>query len=396
MADAGDLGREVQRAPSATLLAAAADGVILMEREGRVLAFNPACEKLFGYASSEVVGQNIKLIMPHLSPSAHGPDASNDGEPGHAIGIGRDLMGLRKDASIFPLHVSVGEGGLAGRPFLVVIIRDLSAANLDVERRIGLDHFLAQIVKTSDDAIISKTLGGLITSWNPAAERIFGFTAKEAIGRHISIIFPPDRLAEEDEIVAKLKAGEHVEHYETVRLHKNGREVLVSLSVAPIRDGQGRIIGASKTARDISERKRVEREAEDLQNELIHVSRLSAMGQMSAAIAHELNQPLTAMTNYAKAAERMLNADQVSPQLQRDLKDVMGKVAAQAMRAGTIIRYLRDFAEKRDHRKLPEDLNEAVREAMALGMVGRSYSNLRVMLELAPDLPCVTMDKVQI
>src|SRR5712672_1006467 len=115
---------------------------------------------------------------------------------------------------------------------------------------------LAAIVTSSDDVIVSKTLEGVITSWNPAAERILGYTAEEAVGKNIKLIIPPDRQAEEDDILARIRRGERVEHFETVRLTKDGRPIDVSLTVSPVRDDAGRVIGASKIARDITEQKR--------------------------------------------------------------------------------------------------------------------------------------------
>src|SRR5215470_12248841 len=116
-----------------------------------------------------------------------------------------------------------------------------------------LPYRLAAIVESSDDAIVSKTLEGVITSWNRSAERMFGWTADEAIGRHITLIIPPERLHEEDEVLAKLRRGERIDHFETIRVAKDGCRLNISLTVSPVRDGSGRIIGASKIARDITE-----------------------------------------------------------------------------------------------------------------------------------------------
>src|SRR5215470_10227238 len=117
---------------------------------------------------------------------------------------------------------------------------------------------LAAIVESSDDVIVSKTLDGIITSWNPAAERTFGWTAAEAIGRHITLIIPDDRRAEEEGVLARIRRGERVDHFETVRLTKEGQLLDMSITVSPIKDAEGRIVGASKVARDISERRRME------------------------------------------------------------------------------------------------------------------------------------------
>jgi two-component system sensor kinase FixL len=313
------------------------------------------------------------------------------------IGIGREVVGRRKDGSTFPMYLSVGEGSLADRRFFVGIIRDLTDLKQQEAQREGADRLLAQIVQTSDDAIVSKTLDGIVTSWNASAERIFGYGAAEAIGRHISLIIPPDRIAEEDEIVAQLKAGQSIRHYETVRMHKDGHHVLVSLSEAPIHDGAGALIGASKVARDITERKRAEASTLALQDELAHVGRLSAMGQMSAAIAHELNQPLTAVANYVKAAQRLLAGDSSpEPAKLHSARDAMEKAAGQTLRAGTIIRYLRDYVEKRESERSVENLNDAIGEAVSLGMVGHKHSNIKLTMVLDPAIPPVAIDRVQI
>jgi two-component system sensor kinase FixL len=380
------------------LLATEVDGIVVIDPDGRVMAYNPACEKLFGYRAGEVLGRNVNLLMPEPDHSSHDEYIANYRRTGakRIIGIGREVRGRRKDGTTFPMYLSVGEGGLENTRFFVGIIRDLTELKREVEWRAGADRLLAQLVQSSDDAIISKTLDGTITSWNPSAERIFGYSAREAIGRHISFIFPSDRLAEEDELMTRLKAGERVDHYETVRLAKGGREVTVSLSVAPIRDRSGEIVGASKIARDVTAKKLAEASALSMQSELIHVSRLSAMGQMSAAIAHELNQPLTAISNYANAVQRMLQMEKLPPPMMIRAREITGKVAAQAIRAGDIIRYLRDFVEKREHERAADDLNDVVREAVKLSMMGRASSNVTVRLDLAQGLPLIPMDKVQI
>jgi PAS domain S-box-containing protein len=137
------------------------------------------------------------------------------------------------------------------------ILDELPTLRLKADKAIGL---LAAIVDSSDDAIVSKTLEGVITSWNAGAERLFGYTAKEAIGQHITMIIPRDRLDEETSILARLRRGERIDHFDTIRLRKDGTALDISLSISPVRDSAGKIIGASKIARDVTGRKRVERE----------------------------------------------------------------------------------------------------------------------------------------
>jgi PAS domain S-box-containing protein len=156
-----------------------------------------------------------------------------------------------------------------------------------------LDHqrfFLAAIVESSDDAIISKNLQGIVTTWNQAANRIFGYTAEEMIGQPILRLIPEEMRHEEDMILMKLRAGERIDHYETTRIRKDGERFEISVTISPIRDSQGRIIGASKTARDISERKKIEQL-------LIQSEKLAATGRMAATIAHEINNPLESVMN---------------------------------------------------------------------------------------------------
>ena len=149
---------------------------------------------------------------------------------------------------------------------------------------------LAAIIDSSEDAIISKDLNGIITSWNKAAQRMYGYTAEEIVGQSILRLIPHELRSEEDEILRKLRAGQRLEHYETTRVTKAGRRIEVSLTISPVRDSAGRVIGSSKIARDISARKQMERS-------LIQSEKLAAAGRMAATVAHEINNPLEAVLN---------------------------------------------------------------------------------------------------
>ena len=151
---------------------------------------------------------------------------------------------------------------------------------------------LAAIVESSDDAIISKDLNGIVTSWNAGATHLFGYRPEEIVGRSILTIIPPELHSEEPVILARLRNGKKIDHHETIRLHKDGTRLHVSLTISPVRDATGRIIGASKIARDIGERLR-------MQEAMIESEKLAATGRMAAAVAHEINNPLEAVTNLA-------------------------------------------------------------------------------------------------
>jgi PAS domain S-box-containing protein len=161
---------------------------------------------------------------------------------------------------------------------------------------------LAAIVDSADDAIISKDLNGIIRTWNRGATRIFGYTAEEAVGRSILMLIPEDLHYEEDHILAKLRVGERIDHYETVRKRKNGDTVEVAITVSPIRDESGVITGASKIARDISDRRRIERL-------LLQSEKLNATGRMAASIAHEINNPLESLINLIYLARLSTGSD---------------------------------------------------------------------------------------
>ena len=169
-------------------------------------------------------------------------------------------------------------------------IEDLHHAEL--ERYESSKHLaeMAAIVESSDDAILSKDLTGRIMSWNQAAARIFGYTQEEIVGKPIIVLIPPELRSEETLIIGKIRAGERIEHYETVRVKKNGERVEVSLTISPVRDKSGTIIGASKILRDISGRRRIEAS-------LLQAEKIAATGRMAATIAHEVNNPLEAVMN---------------------------------------------------------------------------------------------------
>ena len=210
-----------------------------------------------------------------------------------------------------------------------------------------VETHLASIIESSDDVIVSKTLEGVITSWNPAAERIFGYTAAEAIGQNIRLIIPHDRWGEEDDVLARIGRGERVDHFETVRRAKDGHLLNISLTVSPIKDRSGKIVGASKVARDITDRKRAEAELERLLSsekqsraQAEEASRLK--DEFLAVVSHELRSPLNAITGWASlllmrpledqtrhAIETILRNAQTQTQLVADLLDVSRIVTGQ-------------------------------------------------------------------
>jgi two-component system, LuxR family, sensor kinase FixL len=272
----------------------------------------------------------------------------------------------------------------------------VTEANNDItEERRGREArlYLASIVDSSDDAIIGKSLDGIVTSWNHAAEVIFDYTDSEMNGRPITLLHPKDRLHEEAMILEGVSRGERISHYETVRLRKDGREIEVSLSISPILGPAGTIIGASKIVRDITADRHSQSRIVELQAELVHVARLSTMGQMASAIAHELNQPLTAVGNYAGALGRMLATPNADPER---VRDIVERIRQQTTRAGDVIRRLRDHVAKRGATRRHEDINAVVTEAVELGLVGTRHQGMDTAIRLDTAAGSGSLDRVQI
>jgi PAS domain S-box-containing protein len=296
----------------AAIVQSSDDAIVSKTLDGIITSWNPAAEKVFGYSAAEAIGQSITLIIPPerlgeereiLARIARGEAVE------HLQTVRVTKGGQRLDISLSVSPVRRADGVVIGAS---KVARDIT------ERREaeGIRARLAAIVDSSDDAIVSKTLDGIIQSWNRGAERIFGYTAAEAIGRHISLIIPPERLAEEDDVIGRVRRGEPVEHFETVRMAKDGRRIHISLTVSPVRDARGRVVAASKIARDITERVRAEAErtellarAEQAREEAETLNR--SKDHFLAVLSHELRTPLNAIYGWA----RMLTDAQVSPEL---------------------------------------------------------------------------------
>ena len=200
---------------------------------------------------------------------------------------GKEAIAERPDGTLvhciaYPTPLFDKSGTLIGAVNMLVDISDRKRADLDAQR-------LASIVKSSDDAIVSKGLDGIITSWNRGAERLFGYTAAEVIGKPITILIPEDRMNEEPEILDRIRRGERIDHYDTVRRHKDGSLIDISLTISPLKDADGRIMGASKIARDITERKRAQEQQKLLVNEMQHRIK-NSLATIQAIATQTLNQ----------------------------------------------------------------------------------------------------------
>jgi PAS domain S-box-containing protein len=262
------------------------DPIICKDLNGIIISWNEAAERVFGYRAEEIVGQSIlRLIPPELQYEEE--EILSKLRAGQRI---EHYETTRLKSSGERISVSVTISPIKDETGKVIAASKIARDISDRRRSDELHFRLAAIVDSADDAIVSKDLNGIVRSWNGGASRMFGYTAEEMIGQSILKIIPDELRYEEDEILRKLRSGERIDHYETVRRKKNNETLEVSVTISPIRDSSGTVIGASKIARDISERKRIE-------GLLIQSEKLAATGRMAAAVAHEINNPLESLVN---------------------------------------------------------------------------------------------------
>ena len=245
------------------------DAIVGKDLNGIVRSWNRSAERMFGYTAAEMIGQSIRRIIP-ADRQYEEDDVLARIRRGDKVDHFETIR-QHKDGTLLPISLSVSpitdeQGRVIGASKIARDIRDRKR--------------LAAIVDSSDDAIVGKTLDGIVTSWNAAAERMFGFAARDIVGTSIRRIIPSDRQHEEDEVLARIRRGEKVDHFETIRQRKDGTLVPISLTVSPIRDERGTVVGASKIARDISDRKRADDER----------TRLLALAERNAAITDKLNR----------------------------------------------------------------------------------------------------------
>jgi len=261
-------GREVLQ----VTLRSIGDAVITTDLAGGITSMNPIAESLTGWTQADAAGQPLDKVFQIVNETTRAPvdnPAFRALRSGLVVGLANHTVLIRKGGGECAIDDSAapivdGQGNVSG---CVLIFRDVTVQReieRDKARRLMAARLLGSIVESSEDAIISKSLDGVIQTWNAAAERLFGHPAERAIGTHISLIIPPERIGEEDQIIASLKAGQRIEHFETERLRNDGRRLLVSLTISPIKDDEGRVIGASKIVRDVTRQRQAEQREHQL------------------------------------------------------------------------------------------------------------------------------------
>jgi PAS domain S-box-containing protein len=284
---------QLREAELRDLLENAVIGMHWLAPDGTILWVNRAELALLGYQAEEYVGRPFGEFVDDESavPDMLRRLRANENLRGCEVRMrSRDgsLRWVRIDANPW-----LQNGELLHARCFVLDITEKKRAD-EAQMR------LAAIVESSGDAIVSKDLSGTVTSWNAAAERIFGYTAEEMVGKSITTVIPPELHQDEDEILRRIKAGERIEHFETVRVTKSGERIDASLTISPVRDPEGRIVGAAKILRDVTAQKKLEAA-------LRTTERLASVGRLAATVAHEINNPLEAVTNLIYLARQDAN-----------------------------------------------------------------------------------------
>lgn len=371
--------------------------IYLLDAEGRVTIWNKGAERLKGWREEEVVGKDAAIFYP--------PDAVAAGKPGGDLAVaareGRLEMEdwrVRKDGSEFLADVSITALRTAGGDLrgFAKVVSDITGRRAAEEALRSQESHLRSILSTVPDAMVVIDDQGSIVSFSAAAERLFGYQEAELLGVNVSRLMPsPDRERHDAYIRRFLETGEK-------RIIGIGRVVFAERrdgSTFPMELSIGEASSDSHPLftgfiRDLTERQQTEARLESLQSELIHVSRVSAMGTMASTLAHELNQPITAVANYVEAVRDLLaNPD---PDDIPMIRDALDDTAKEALRAGHIVRRLRDFVARGEVEKTIEKLPVLINEAAVLGLMGAREKSVEPRFDLDPYASPVLVDKVQI
>ena len=380
----------------AAIVASSEDAIIGKSLDGIVTDWNRGAEAIFGYRAKEIVGQPISILLP---PGQEGEtavilDRIKRGERVEHFETRR----LCKGGEIIDVAVTVSPvwdhaGRLLGAS---KVARDITAAKRAQSALAEREAHLQSVLDTVPDAMIVIDTAGIMQSFSATAERLFGYSAAEAIGQNVSILMPqPYREQHDGYLNRYLLTGEKriigIGRL-VVGSRKDGSTFPMELSVGEMRWGERRFF--TGFVRDLTERQQTQLRLQELQSELIHMSRFSALGEMASTLAHELNQPLTAAASYLNGVRRLMDSGQADTL--PTARDAVEHAAEQVLRAGQIIRRLRDFVARGENERQIENLPKLIEEASALALVGAKETGVRVAYVLDPRAEFVLADKIQV
>jgi two-component system sensor kinase FixL len=393
MSAAEDRSSEIE-----ALLDAAVDAVILIDHRGLIEVFNRSAERLFGYAALEVVGQNVKILMSDVDRRQHDgymERYERSGVP-HIIGIGREVLARRKDGSTFPAFLSVGRVAGVEPPRYVGFIQDLTlrtqALSAVVRERDRANRYL----EAAQTILVALDPHGRVTLVNRKGCEILKTEESALLGTDWfdTAVPGPERERARADFALYLNRATHEPHHVLYPVQpREGAPRAIAWRYVAVQEGAAGVTGILCSGDDVTDALQAAEEAREARERMMHVSRLATMGEMATGISHELNQPLAAIATYAQAAKRLLTAPHGQSE---DISEALEQIAAQALRAGEIIRRLRTLVSRRQSQREPTHLNTLIEELGTLTRADARLHDIRVTLDLAPDLPMIEVDPIQI
>ena len=360
------------------------DAIVAKTLDGTITAWNTGAERMFGYRADQAIGNNIAMVtLP--AEIANLPDIFARVGRGELVDH-YETQRIRGDGTVLDVWVSISplrdaNGAVVGAS---AITRDITEhKQAEAARRV-----LAAVVESSDDSIVAKALDGTITAWNPGAERMYGYSADEAVGNNIAMIILPDNRTDLTDILTRVGRGEQIEHFETQRIRKDGTVLDISVSISPIRDDSGAVVGASAITHDITARKRAEADMRDLEERSQQAQRLQSLGQLAGGIAHDFNNLLAIILNYSDfIAEETADDSPVHG-------DAM-TIRSAAERATALARQLLVFARGEPMTTEIFDLNVAIADAQNL-LTRTIGAHINLITRPSPSAVMISADRGQI
>jgi two-component system sensor kinase FixL len=384
------------RSRLAAIVESSDDAIVGKSLEGIVTDWNRGAEMIFGYRAEEIIGQSIAAIVPpeRRAESAAILERIRNGERIDHF----ETQRCCKDGTIIDVSVTISpvydrEGRLRGAS---KVARDITDSKQAISALAEREAHLRLVLETVPDAMIVIDPCGTMRSYSANAERLFGYSAAEAIGHNVSMLMPdPDRSRHDDYMRRYAESREYRvlgRGRVVVGRRKNGTTFPMEVSVGEMNANGKRFF--TGFVRDLTERQEAQQRLQELQAELIHMSRFTALGEMASTLAHELNQPLTAVASYLKGAGRLLDAGESSGIVLA--RDAIERAAQQVLRAGKIIRRLREFVARGEGERQIENLSKMIEEACALALVGAKQSGVRVAMAFESKTTHVLADKIQV
>lgn len=378
----------------AALMDAAVDAIIVIDAKGLIQEFNPAAERMFGYQNEEIIGQNVKLLMPQPYSGEHDQylERYNETGEGHIIGIGREVMGKHKLKGEFAIDLSVGEVRETDQVFFVGIIRDISDRKAAEETLRRQEETLRQILDYAPSGILTCDQSGLILTSNKTLNRILEFASGTLDGCYVTDIVHPNNQETLRRNIQALFNQDYNEFTLELSLQRsNGHEVPCRFLASVVHTADRRPQHVIVQMEDLSQQLIAQQEAQLYRERLTHVTRLSTLGEMTTGIAHEINQPLTAIVTYSQAAKRLQQRGATE-----EMAATLTKIAQQAERAANVVQNLRNFVRRQpsEHRFLRCD--ELVSGVIQFLELDSGRRNIAIDTQVPVDLPQVLGDPVQI